>query len=151
MHSRLFQLREQSGLFYGISGSLVAQATEQPGMVLVKTKVSLDRLQEAEKAIKETLANVAEVVTPEEFTEAKDAILNSLMLNFESNASIAAAFLFIDRYNFASDFFDKRVQDLSLVTIADMQTAVKKAINVDKLAVLELGVLEQQLLNNRII
>ena len=40
MSSRLFQLREQSGLFYSIGGTLVAGAGEQPGMVLINTQVS---------------------------------------------------------------------------------------------------------------
>ena len=31
MNSRLFALREQTGLFYTISGSLVINAKEQPG------------------------------------------------------------------------------------------------------------------------
>ena len=54
MSSRLFDLREQTGLFYTIRGSLIAGADEQPGMFQVRTIVSVDRLAEAEKAIKET-------------------------------------------------------------------------------------------------
>jgi len=44
MSSRLFDLRERSGLFYTIAGSLISRAEHQPGMVFVKTIVSLDRL-----------------------------------------------------------------------------------------------------------
>ena len=47
MSSRLFQLREQTGLFYTISGSLLARSGKQPGIALVKTIVSLDRLYQA--------------------------------------------------------------------------------------------------------
>ncbi len=57
MHSRLFKLREQSGLFYTIGGSLIAGADEQPGMILVQTIVSLDRLSEAEKEKRNTIKN----------------------------------------------------------------------------------------------
>lgn len=50
--SRLGKLREQSGLFYAIAGGTIAGADEQPGMTFVKTLVSLDRLEEAQEAIK---------------------------------------------------------------------------------------------------
>ncbi len=142
MHSRLFQLREQSGLFYSIGGSLVTSANEQPGMAVIKTLVSLDRVQEAEKAIKNTLKHVADKVTEQEFAEAKDAILNTLMLNFESNASIAASFLFLDRYGFTNDFFDNRVNDLASITIPEMQAAVKRVLKTDILAVFKIGRVE---------
>src|SRR5690606_25777317 len=58
MASRLFALREATGLFYGISGSLVAGANEERGMFKVKTIVSLDRLQEAIDVIKKTIISI---------------------------------------------------------------------------------------------
>jgi zinc protease len=143
MSSRLFELREQTGLFYGIAGSLIAQSNEQPGMVMVKTKVSLDRLQEAEKVIKDTLAHVADTITQDEFDHAKNAILNSLTQNFETNASTASAFLYLDKFGFADDFYDKRAQDLARITIPEVQAAVKRALQTDKLATFRIGRIEK--------
>ena len=143
MHSRLFQLREQSGLFYWISGSLVVGAGEQPGMVLVKTIVSLDRLEEAETAIRKTIDEVVENLKPSEFIEAKNAIINSIMNNFESNGSIAQAFLFVDRYGFGRDFFDTRAQQLEAITLPQLQTAVKRVLNNEQLITLRVGRVEK--------
>ncbi len=139
MKSRLFKLREQSGLFYSINGSLTAQANEQPGMVMIKTMVSLDRLAEAEKAIKDTLKTVADHITQEEFNEAKNAILNSLMQNFETNATMANAFLFLDKYGLPGDYFDSRAAKLEMITIPQVQDAVKRVLNADELMVLKIG------------
>lgn len=139
MHSKLFQLREQSGLFYTINGSLTANSDDQPGMVLIKTIVSLDRLQEAEKAIKGTIENVVSTITPEEFVEARHAIANSLMNNFESNSSIARAFLFLDRFGFSVDYFDTRADKLKKVTLQSMKDAVLKVLNNNKLLTLRIG------------
>ncbi len=139
LSSRLFQLREQSGLFYTIKGSLVAQSGEQPGMVLVKTLVSMDRLKEAEKVIKDTLLKVANTFTEDEFKEGKDAIINSIMLNFESNKAIASAFLFLDKYNFPADYFDKRAAMLARLTPAVAQDAVKKVLHADDMVLLRVG------------
>lgn len=139
MNSRLFELREQSGLFYSINGSLIAGANEQPGMVQVKTLVSLDRLKEAEAVILQTLRTVADTLTPQELEEAKNAITNSLVLNFESNGDAARAFLFIDRYNLPIDFFDTRAQKLATITTQEVQAAVRNVLHADQLTIFKVG------------
>lgn len=71
MSSRLFELREQSGLFYTISGSLLYGVDEQPGMIIVRTIVSKDRLKEAVQAIRNTIDTSIDSLTEEELIEAK--------------------------------------------------------------------------------
>ena len=139
MASRLFQLREQSGLFYTISGSVTVQSNEQPGMTLVKTIVSLDRLQEAEKLIKKTIDEVPDSVQEFELEEAKRAIVNSLVSNFESNLGIAKSFLFIDRYNLPPDFFDKRGATLAPITVDQVKESAKKILAHKKMVTLRVG------------
>jgi zinc protease len=129
LHSRLYQLREQSGLFYGIGGSVISGADEQPGMVHISTMVSLDRLQEAEKAIKDTLETVLDTIKPEELDEARNAITTSLISNFESTGSIANAFLFLEKYGFDYDYFDKRNAQLKEITLDDMKQAVRSILD----------------------
>jgi zinc protease len=139
MSSRLFELRVRTGLFYTIKGTLLANADEQPGMMLVKTIVSLDRLKEAEKAIKNTIDTVADSLTPQELQEAKLAVLNSLMYNFESNQSIASALLYLDRYNLPTTFFDQRAKDLADITLDDVKKTVKKMLQCDNLLTFRIG------------
>ncbi len=139
MKSRLFKLREQTGLFYGIGGSLAAQADEQPGMVLVRTMVSLDRLAEAEKAIKDTLRTVTDDITDQELLEAKHALINTLAHNFESNASTASSFLFLDRYKLPATYFDTRAKTLLAITKDQVKAAVKKVLKADELCVVKVG------------
>lgn len=143
MHSRLFKLREQSGLFYTIHGSLIAGADEQPGMLLVQTIVSLDRLDEAEKEIKKTIKTAADAVQQDEFQEAQRAIINAQIDNFSSNHNIANVFLFLDRYKFPDDFFDKRIAALENISIADM-TAVARTMLKNKLLTLRVGRVEKK-------
>ncbi len=137
--SRLFQLREQTGLFYSIAGSTVVAANKQPGMVLVKTIVSLDRAKEAEDAIKKMLKTVADDITHEEFKQAKNAIINAIINNFESNKNTALAFLILDRFGFGWDYFDKKAQMLDKLTIKEVQEAVKKVLDPDKMVTLRVG------------
>jgi zinc protease len=138
MASRLFQLREQSGLFYTIGGSLIAGADEQPGMFLVQTIVSLDRLQEAEKAIKQQIETAADKIEQNEFDEARRAIINAQVDNFSSNYNIANALLFLDRYGLPTNYFDQRIAELDKVSITDMTDAANKILK-NKLLTLRVG------------
>lgn len=144
LHSQLFALREQSGLFYAIAGSLTAGTSEERGLVLVKTRVSLDRLAEAEKVIKETIDRATENITDEEFAQARQAIVNSIINYFATNQSIAQSFLFLDRYGFAKDFFDTRHAQLSKVSKQEMIAAVKKVLSSSRMLELKIGRLEPQ-------
>lgn len=139
MSSRLFDLREQTGLFYTIRGSLVAGADEQPGMLQVRTIVSLDRLAEAEKVIKETIDNVIDTLTEEELEEAKRAVINTLVDSFASNSDIAGTFLYLDKFNFPADYFDKRAAQLEKVTLDDMKKAVNNILASDKIITVRAG------------
>lgn len=139
MSSRLFDLREQTGLFYTIRGSLVAGSDEQPGMFQVRTIVSLDRLAEAEKVIKETIDTCINTLTEEELEEAKRAVINTLVDNFTSNSDIASTFLYVDRLKFPADYFDKRAAQVEKVTLEDMKKAVKNILASDKIITVRAG------------
>lgn len=139
MSSRLFELREQSGLFYTIGGSLLASSDKQPGMIFIRTIVSLDRLAEAEKAIEHTIDTACDVIEDEEFEQAYNALANSLVNNFEANRSIAATFLFLERYNYPKDYYDTRAQRLAKITKQDIMETTKKFLNSSKLAKIRVG------------
>jgi len=144
MSSRLFELREQSGLFYTIGGSLITRAEHQPGMVIIKTIVSLDRLAEAEQKIKETIDIAHHEITKEEFEAAHNAVANSLVDNFETNNKIASAFLFLRRYDYPVDFFDKRAEQLSKITVDEVKQSVKNVLSSDKLLKLRIGRVQKE-------
>jgi zinc protease len=144
LHSKLFQLREQSGLFYSINGSLIAGANEQPGMVIVKTLVSLDRLAEAEKAIKDVIENAVNEITPEELLEAKHAVVNSIVNNFATNLGMAQVFLNLDKFGFPADYYDTRAEKISAITLDDMKEAVKKVLRNEAMFTLKVGRLEEK-------
>lgn len=139
MSSLLFHLREQSGLFYGINGSLIYGANEQPGMVQVSTIVSQDRLAEAEKVIKETIDAASQGISDTQMQEAKRAILATLINNFVSNETIANVFIFLDRFGFPADFFDNRASMLNKINIKDMQAAVDKILQSKRMMELRVG------------
>lgn len=139
MSSRLFHLREETGLFYTIAGTSIANADQEPGIAVVRTIVSLDKLKDAETLIKQTIDKTADSITDEEFDLAKRAIANSLSKNFETNSKIAKAFLFLDKYNLPSDYFDNRAEQLSKVTLVEVKSAVKSIMKSEDMLTLRVG------------
>lgn len=139
LSSRLFQLREQTGLFYSVNGTLLAGADEQPGMFQVRTTVSLDRLKEAEQVIKNTIDTVIDTLTEQDHEEAQRAVINTLIDNFASNNAIAQTFLYLDRFNLSADYFDNRAAQLKKITLDDMKTAIKTILVSNNLYTVRVG------------
>ncbi len=139
MSSRLFDLRERTGLFYTIGGSLLAGSTKEPGLVFIKTITSNDRLEEAEQAIEQVINQGADSLTDQEINEAQQALVNSLVDNFAANRQMAATFLYIDKYDLPTDYFAIRPQQLLQVTKEDVQKVVKKYLDTQKLIKIKIG------------
>jgi zinc protease len=126
-NSRLFALREESGLFYTIGGSLLYGAREEPGMMFIKTVVSSDKVGEAQKKVLGVLKNVGKLgVTKEEFAQAKNQLLSSTVELFESNIQMASTFLFLKKFNMCLNLFDKLGDILSIIKLEDVNEIASK-------------------------
>ena len=139
MSSRLFDLREQSGLFYTIGGSIVSGSGKQPGMIFIKTIVSKDRLAEAQAAIMHCLDTSVDSVNDQEFDEAKEVVINAFPTLFDSNENMAATFLFLQKYGLPSNYFENRIDTIRAMKLDDMKSAVKKYLNSSKLLCVRIG------------
>lgn len=139
MSSRLFKLRQESGLFYTATGSLLAGADKQPGMILIKTLVSVDKVDEAQKAFTHLIDTAIDTIEQEELEQAKRAIFHSFSLLFETNQKKAATLSFLRKYNLSADYFEKRIERLKTITVEQVQQAVKKILSSDKMAVIKIG------------
>lgn len=139
MSSRLFALREQSGLFYTIAGSVIAKADKQPGLALVKTLVSLDRLAESERRIVDVIDHVANTITPDELQQAKCAVANAMVDHFESYRQIAATFLYLRRFDKPRDYFDNRANQLMSIDLTDVKKAAAEVLDTQKMITVRVG------------
>lgn len=139
MVSRVFMLREQSGLFYSIGGSLVEQSGIVPGMIYLNTQVSLDRVDEAQYAILDLFKKATAHVTHEEIDQAKSVIANSLMDNFASNIATAITFLLLDRYGLSPDYFDQRADRIMRISCDDVIDRVRPILDVNHIVTIRIG------------
>ena len=140
MNSRLFALREQTGLFYTIGGSLSHFTQEDPGMVFLKTIVSRDQVETAEDLIKGVLETIKnEGVLPEELSEARQTLINAAIAHFESNAEMARVFYFLKKFNFEYDLFDKRGTTLSILNVDSLREVAVRYCDPAKLSTVRVG------------
>ncbi|MDR3645907.1 MAG: pitrilysin family protein [Candidatus Babeliales bacterium] len=139
LDSKLFRLREKTGFFYNIGGSVTSGSGHQPGMFIISTMVSRDNLSQAEELILNTLDTISDDITVEEVRQAKDKIISSLIFNYATNGSIASTLLFLDDYNFPKDYFDTRARDIEAVTIESIKEAVKRHVDTKSLLKIRVG------------
>lgn len=139
MSSRLFELREQSGLFYSIGGSVVYGAGKQPGMIFIKTIVSKDRLDEAQKAIENCLNTAVQTITQDEFEQAKEVVINSFPLMFETNENIANTFLFMEKYGVVSNYFENRIDTIRALKLDEIKKIVRQYLDSNKMMYIKIG------------
>lgn len=139
MNSYLFALREQTGLFYTIGGSLVMNSGKQPGMIFIKTIVSKDRLKEAEEVILNCLDNSIDMVEQQDFEEAKEMVINSFPAMFETFEDSAQTFLFIEKYKLPVDYWSQKIEAIRSMKLDEMKTVVKKYLHSDKLICVRIG------------
>lgn len=139
MNSRLFSLRERSGLFYTIGGSLLAGAAHQPGMAYISTMVSNDRLQEAEHQIRHLIDVGTQGLADEELDEARRSLYSAMIDAFATNRQVAGALLFLQEYNLPDDYFMHRSQQLASISRHQVEEAAKLVMNASTFATVLVG------------
>lgn len=139
MSSMLFALRQQSGLFYTISGSLLTGVDQGPGMVTIKTIVSKDALSTAQRQIKEVINSAVDRITLEGVIQAQQAVSHNLVDNFATNRQIASSFLFVQRHGLPANFFDTRAANLQQITLEEIRAAVRPLLHAENMLEIQIG------------
>jgi zinc protease len=142
MHSRLFALREQHGIFYSISASTVAGAGKQPGMVLITAMTTPDHLAQAKELIGNAINTVVDTLTEEELHIAKQVILNDPADWYSTNSSIASTYLWLQRYGFPFDYVAQRAEYIKGITLAEVKAAARRWLRADALTIVQVGRVE---------
>ncbi len=139
-NSRLFELREKSGLFYAIGSSLISGSLEAPGLMYIKTLVSFDKVTLAKKLILDALDYLGKNgITQEEFSMAKDLAIASSVELFENNMNIAQTFLFLKRFNLNFNLFDKQTELLSILKMDELNKIAKRYCTRDRFSIITIG------------
>lgn len=129
--SRIYKLREQSGLFYHASGSFCEGATRTPGFDYAVAILSINTLADAEKSIKNLIDGIGKNgITKSELSDARRWLLKGLIDQISSVAAIGSTFGYLEEYELGFDYYDKvlhRVQ--KEITVETMNEICKKYAN----------------------
>jgi zinc protease len=140
MSSRLFNLREKHGIFYGYRASSVTYADEQPGLFSIVTQVSHNDVKAAEELFIDAIKNGVDTITEQEIESAKNTLLlEPIISSYATNASIAKTLLFFERYQLPVDYFAQRAERLAKITIQEVKEAVKKILRPEAIAQFRVG------------
>ena len=112
---------------------------KQPGVAMVKTIVSLDKLAKAEHIIKQVIATAAENFSAENLVQAQRAIASALVDYFASYRQMAMTFLALRRFDLPIDYFDHRAQQLARVDLASIKSAAERVLDINKLVTIKIG------------
>lgn len=122
------EVREKRGLAYTISTGLAP--FEHAGLFVGGVGTRADKVGETIGIIKEQLKRMAEQgPTQEELDKAKEYIIGSYALRFDTSDKIAGQLLAIQIDDLGIDYIDKRNDQISAVTLADVKRVAKRILS----------------------
>jgi predicted Zn-dependent peptidase len=138
--SRVFKLREQSGLFYAAFGSFAANASKEHGFDYVGTIVSPQNVVAAEKQIRNLLEIVAQKgVTQQEFDDARQIYFKDLIDIVEDNSTIAHVLATLDALNLGFDYYDKVLARIQKMELSELNSIALKYVAPDGMVCVRVG------------
>ena len=138
--SRLFSsIRTQKGLAYSVGGG-VRSGYAREGFFALSMSTKSETMAASVDALHEEIDKLlAAPPTEEEFTRARESILNSFMFNFTSTGQILGQQLTYAYYGYPADFLERYRQGIEQVKREDIARVAKKYIHPDKLVTLVVG------------
>ncbi|WP_296526631.1 pitrilysin family protein [Rhodoplanes sp.] len=132
--SRLYrEVREERGLAYGVSSSLVPLKSTE--LFFVSTATRADRVGESMEVIEAQIRRMAESgPTADELTQAKSYLKGSYALSFDTSLKIANQLVLIQLDDLGIDYIDRRNGLIEAVTLDDTRRVAKRLLSGKMLA-----------------
>jgi zinc protease len=132
-------IRTKKGLAYGVSGG-VGAAFNRPGLTRLGMQTKSVSIFDAMAALKDEVAGiVTNPPTDDELSQAKDAILNAFIFNYDSKAGILGQQMAYAYYGLPSNYLETYRSNIEKVTKDDVVRVAKKYVHTDELAILIVG------------
>ncbi|KKQ33195.1 MAG: putative proteinase [candidate division TM6 bacterium GW2011_GWF2_37_49] len=138
--SRLYHLREQTGLFYTAVGAFAAGAGRTHGFDYLGAILSLDKLEFAEKEMRGLIKELAEKgVTQKEIEDARQLYLKALIDSVSSSDSIAAMLAYTETMGLGFDYYDKVLTRVQSMNISELNGIAAKYFKMDDMTKIRIG------------
>lgn len=138
--SRLFKLRERSGLFYTAFGSWAAGAGKDIGFDYLGAILSLENLDKAEQQMRQLAKDIAaKGVDEQEVAAARQLYLKSLIDAVSNNASVADLLSTLEAFQLGMDYYDKVLKRVQTMSIDELNGIASNYFNTDKMVRIRVG------------
>ncbi len=138
--SRIYQLREQTGLFYNAFGAYASGAGKMHGFDYVGAILSLDKLEFAEKGIRDLIQNLAKSgATQRELDDARQLYLKSLIDSVSSNSDLAAMLTYLESMQLGFDYYDKVLSRIQAMSLQEVNGIAAKYFATENMARIRIG------------
>jgi zinc protease len=138
--SRIYRLREQTGLFYNAFGAFAAGATKEQGYDFVGMIVSPENVDVAEVQMRHMLALIAKTgITLEELDAARQMYLKDLIDLIADNSAIARLLCMLDALDLGFDYYDKVLARVQTIGTDEINTIAAKYCIPDSMVRVRVG------------
>lgn len=142
--SRLYKIREQTGLFYSASGKFAAKVENFPGYDYIRMMVKPEQLGLAEQKIREVVTEVAtKGVNNEELLASRQKYLKKLIDLAASPRRVAKMFCRLNGFGVGFDYYDNILDRVQNLTLDEVNDAAAKYLSADGMARVRVGRLEK--------
>ena len=130
--SRIFELREKTGLFYYATGGIGMDPTKVNGYDYILALLGLDKIDQSEEQLRKLVKDIHDnEIHPFELNDAKQWYINGMISAIASNESIAAIFARLEEFNLGFDYYNKSLNKVQKMKLEDINTINKKYMNID--------------------
>lgn len=138
--SRIYQLREESGMFYSASGGFAINAARHHGFDYLSSSLSLENLEAAEKQMCQMIDDVATGgVTEQELAASQQLYLKELIDLVGSNKTIATMFCSLYSLGLGFDYYDKVLARVQAMTVKELNEIAAKYLKTENMARVRVG------------
>lgn len=138
--SRIYKLREQSGLFYNAVGAFGSGAGRNCGFDYMGAILSIDNLDFAEEKMRGLIKDLADKgVTQKELEDARLLYLKALIDSVSTSDSIAGMFTYLETMSLGFDYYDKVLNRVQSMTVQELNAIAAKYFKMEDMAKIRIG------------
>ncbi|MBL4587866.1 insulinase family protein [Candidatus Babeliales bacterium] len=138
--SRIYELREKTGLFYNASGAFAAGSDNEKGYDFAFAIVNPENLDKAEEKIKGVMETLQkEGITQKELNEARQIYLKGLIDATTHVSDIAAMLSNKKALGLPFDYYDKVLERLQNISVEELNAIAKKYADPSKMMTVRVG------------
>ncbi|MFH1461972.1 MAG: pitrilysin family protein [bacterium] len=138
--SRLYQLREQTGLFYTAFGGLAAGAARVNGFDYVGSILNLENIEKAEKLMLDVIDNLGKNGVHEyELDASRQSYLKGIIDLTSSNEMLVAVFARLKSLELDFDYYDKVLQTVQSISLQEINKISAKYFDSNDMSRVRVG------------